>query len=140
MTWNGVERRSYPKTDKALSALRGLTAKLLDTIFGIDNESGITDFQTKDGRVAIEKLFYSDDVGIAKIIANKGGIHAQHEHPMTEWIGITSGKIIIHFADKDVVVGKYEAIMIPKNTPHIVEYVEDVSGWIITMPKDEGFR
>ena len=135
--WDSIERRGCLKVNGNLAKLREMTSRLIDTIKSKTDNT--TDLITKNGFIKLTTLYSNKDVGIASFICSAGSIHELHSHPMNEWIGISSGKLIIHFLDKDVIVNQYEVMMITKDTPHRMEYVEETTGWVVTMPKDEGF-
>ena len=136
-TWDGIERRHYDGSENNLVKARELTARLTDTIK--EHKNGIDILSSTGGRLINYILYSNQNLGICRFKAEKGAIHDKHYHPMNEWIGIESGKLIAHLPDGDKIVSKYEILMIPKDTPHLMEYPEETEGWAITMPKDEGF-
>ena len=120
------------KVNGNLARIRELTARLTDTFEGASIKAG-------DGSVYIARLYACADFGIMKFQATAGAVHDKHYHPMNEWIGIGSGKLIAEMDGKKTEVHQHEVLLIPANAPHVMSYPVDTEGWVITMPKDEGF-
>jgi quercetin dioxygenase-like cupin family protein len=62
---------------------------------------------------------------IGYFVYKKGAIVPLHDHPNEQYSVITKGSVKVLIADKEYIVKAGEGIIIPPNTPHQFEALED---------------
>jgi quercetin dioxygenase-like cupin family protein len=137
-TYMGTERRKSLKGNGNLEKLRKLTDSLSDTV--IFKCSTFSELESSThGKIIIMTLYADDNLGMVRFFASAGSTHVEHCHEMSEWIGVSSGKLIVHMNSDTIEVKQHDVILIPAGTPHTMEYPDNTWGFAVTMPSDKAF-
>lgn len=99
------------------------------------------------------KLILSDSAEIQTVYENRASVSVgrfkyrgdkmvEHEHKnITEYIICVSGQIDVHYNQEVKTINYKECILIPANTPHSIEVLEDDTELVaVCIPADEGYR
>jgi quercetin dioxygenase-like cupin family protein len=99
------------------------------------------------------KLILSDSMEIQTVYENKASVSigkfkyrgdkmVEHEHSnITEYIICVSGKINIYYNQEVKTLNYKECILMPANTPHSIEVLEDDTELVaVCVPADEGYK
>ncbi len=97
--------------------------------------------------VAVERLTDSIRrrmiVGIKEMLVrwefDKGAIAARHSHPHEQIVVMVQGKLRLKVGDAETIMGRDDIVVIPPNTPHEAEALEDTVVIDIFSPPREDF-
>ena len=82
-------------------------------------------------------------VGIKEMLVrwefNKGAVAARHSHPHEQIVVMVQGKLRLMVGDAETVMGQDDIVVIPPNTPHEAEALEDTVVIDIFSPPREDF-
>ena len=82
-------------------------------------------------------------VGIKEMLVrwefNKGAVAARHSHPHEQIVVMVQGKLRLKVGDAETVMGRDDIVVIPPNTPHEAEALEDTVVIDIFSPPREDF-
>lgn len=116
---------------------------------GTINNMGLLELEVESGHAISAGIFKSGDIAIAETFACEGTIFAPHLHTaIREVIQIVKGsmQIWLHELDNHVPVrdadydlGKYDAVIIEPNVPHLVLITSDTKFIASTMPAESNF-
>ena len=82
-------------------------------------------------------------VGVKEMLVrwefNKGAVAARHSHPHEQIVVMVEGKLRLRVGDAETVMGRDDIVVIPPNTPHEAEALEDTVVIDIFSPPREDF-
>jgi quercetin dioxygenase-like cupin family protein len=82
-------------------------------------------------------------VGIKEMLVrwefDKGAIAARHSHPHEQIVVMVQGKLRLKVGDAETIMGRDDIVVIPPNTPHEAEALEDTVVIDIFSPPREDF-
>lgn len=80
------------------------------------------------------KVIHTDRMTIARVILSKGAVVPRHQHENEQVTVLESGQLRFQFDDHAAILSAGEVLQIPPNAPHMVEALEDSSGYDLFAP------
>jgi quercetin dioxygenase-like cupin family protein len=82
------------------------------------------EFEQLSEKIA-RKYVYGTNAMLVYFMLKKGAIIPKHHHASEQITYIVAGKVKVISQDKEYIVSKGEVLIIPPNTPHFFEALED---------------
>ena len=83
------------------------------------------------------QMISGENATISQLVVKRGGKVPRHSHVNEQYSWILSGLLKFIFDDREILVGAGEILVIPPNTPHGAEALEDTVDVDIFAPRRE---
>ncbi len=122
--------------DEYLDKLRDLTPKL-SAFVPSDARSDVIEYETSCGTVIGFGLLAREEVAVQRVFLSFGSKFPRHQLNETEFLIPYIGSLKVTINGETTLYKPGEACVLPPNTPHSTEAMEDTYIVAVTVPADE---